>query len=151
MTAPLWTVDGIAAATRGEREGQLPRVVTGTSIDSRSVAAGEAFFAIKGDTHDGHDFAAAALGRGAALAVVARDRSNSYGGDATLIVVDDALDALGDVARAARRRSSATIVAVTGSVGKTSTKEALALALASSGETHASAAAVNNHSCLPLA
>ena len=150
MTAPLWTVDAIAAATRGERAGQLPQVVTGISIDSRTVAAGEAFFAIKGDTHDGHDFVAAALGRGAALAVVARDRSNSYGGNAPLIVVDDVLDALGDVARAARRRSSAKIVAVTGSVGKTSTKEALALALASSEETHASAASFNNHWGVPL-
>jgi len=150
MTAPLWTVDAIAAATRGERAGQLPQVVTGISIDSRTVTAGDAFFAIKGDTHDGHDFVAAALGRGAALAVVARDRSNSYGGNAPLIVVDDVLDALGDVARAARRRSAAKIVAVTGSVGKTSTKEALALALASSGETHASAASFNNHWGVPL-
>src|SRR3984893_18071169 len=110
MTAPLWTVDAIVAATRGERAAPLPQVITGISIDSRTVAAGEAFFAIKGDTHDGHDFAAAALGRGAALAVVARDRSNSYGGNAPLIVVDYVLDALGDVARAARRRSSAKIV-----------------------------------------
>src|SRR3984957_16978418 len=54
--AELWTVDAIAAATRGERAGQLPQVVTGISIDSRTVAAGQAFFAIKGDTHDGHDF-----------------------------------------------------------------------------------------------
>jgi UDP-N-acetylmuramoyl-tripeptide--D-alanyl-D-alanine ligase len=114
------------------------------------VKAGEAFFAIKGDTHEGHDFVAAALQQGAALAVVARNRSNGYGSDAPLIVVEDVLDALCDLARAARLRSSAKIVAVTGSVGKTSTKEALALALASGGEAHASAASFNNHWGVPL-
>src|SRR5262249_33775803 len=122
MTAALWMVDAIAAATRAERAGTLPQFITGISIDSRTVATGDAFFAIKGDIHDGHDFVAAALQQGAALAVVARDRRSGCG-DAPLIVVDDVLEALGDVARAARRRSPAKIVAVTGSVGKTSTKE----------------------------
>jgi len=150
MTAPLWTVAAIAAATRGERAGPLPRAITGISIDSRTVAAGEAFFAIKGDSHDGHDFVAAALKAGAALAVVARHRRDAYGNDAPLVVVDDVLAGLGDLARAARARSRATIVAVTGSVGKTSTKEALALALRSNGETHASAASFNNHWGVPL-
>jgi UDP-N-acetylmuramoyl-tripeptide--D-alanyl-D-alanine ligase len=150
MTAPLWTVDAVAAATRADRAGPLPRAIAGISIDSRTVTAGEAFFAIKGDTHDGHDFVAAALRRGAALAVVARRRRDDYGGDAPLVVVDDVLEALGDLARAARTRSAAKIVAVTGSVGKTSTKEALALALASGGETHASAASFNNHWGVPL-
>jgi len=150
MTAPLWTVEAIAAATGAERVGLLPQAVTGISIDSRTVAAGEAFFAIKGDTHDGHDFVAAALRQGAALAVVARNRRAGYGDDAPLIVVDDVLEALRGVARAARRRSAAKIVAVTGSVGKTSTKEALKLALAASGETHVSAASFNNHWGVPL-
>ncbi len=150
MTAQLWTVDAIAAATGAERSGALLHAVTGISIDSRTVAPGEAFFAIKGDTHDGHDFVAAALRQGAALAVVARNRRNSYGSDAALLVVDDVLEALRDLALAARRRSPAKIVAVTGSVGKTSTKEALALALASSGETHASKASFNNHWGVPL-
>src|SRR6266852_7346266 len=134
MTAPLWMIDSIVAATRADRAGPLPQAITGISIDSRTVTAREAFFAIKGDTHDGHDFVAAALRHGAALAVVARNRRDGYGNDAPLIVVDDVLEALREVARAARRRSAAKIVAVTGSVGKTSTKEALALALASSGE-----------------
>src|SRR5262249_40942781 len=123
---------------------------TGISIDSRTVTAGEAFFAIKGDTHDGHDFVAAALARNAGLAVVVRNRAGGYGSDAPLIVVDDVLKALRDIAHAARLRSAAKIVAVTGSVGKTSTKEALVLALASSGETHASAASFNNHWGVPL-
>jgi UDP-N-acetylmuramoyl-tripeptide--D-alanyl-D-alanine ligase len=150
MTASLWTVEAITAATGAERVGPLPPAVTGISIDSRTVAAGEAFFAIKGDTHDGHDFVTAALRQGAALAVVARRRRDEYGDDAPLLVVDDVLEALRDTARAARRRSAAKIAAVTGSVGKTSTKAALALALASSGETHASAASFNNHWGVPL-
>src|SRR5262249_60911062 len=127
MTAPLWTVDALAGATGAERVGPLPGAVTGISIDSRTVRAGEAFFAIKGDTHDGHDFVTAALRQGAALAVVAQNRRDGYGNDAPLLVVDDVLEALREVARAARRRSAAKIVAVTGSVGKTSTKAALAL------------------------
>jgi UDP-N-acetylmuramoyl-tripeptide--D-alanyl-D-alanine ligase len=150
MTVPLWTVDAIAAATGAEPVGPLPHAVTGISIDSRTAAARDVFFAIRGDTHDGHDFVAAALGRGAALAVVARNRRDGYGSDAPLLVVDDVLEALREVARAARRRSVARIVAVTGSVGKTSTKEALALALSSSGETHASTASFNNHWGVPL-
>jgi UDP-N-acetylmuramoyl-tripeptide--D-alanyl-D-alanine ligase len=156
MTAPLWTVDALAAATGAERAGPLPAVITGISIDSRTAKNGEAFFAIKGDTHDGHDFAAAALKQGAALAVVARSRLAgldlaSLGvADAPLIVVNDVLAALCDLARAARLRSAAKVVAVTGSVGKTSTKEALALALSPSGKTHASAASFNNHWGVPL-
>jgi UDP-N-acetylmuramoyl-tripeptide--D-alanyl-D-alanine ligase len=150
MTKPLWTVEAIAAAAGAERAGPLPAAVLGISIDSRTVKAGEAFFAIKGDTHDGHDFVAAALRQGAALAVVARDRRDGHGNDPPLIVVDDVLEALRQVGRAARRRSAAKIVAVTGSVGKTSTKEALALALASSGETHLSPASFNNHWGVPL-
>jgi len=150
MTAPLWTIDVIAGATGAERVGPLPQAVTGISIDSRTVRTGEVFFAIKGDTHDGHDFVAAALRQGAALAVVTRNRRDDHGSDAPLLVVDDVLEALRQVARAARQRSTGKIVAVTGSVGKTSTKEALALALASSGETHVSMASFNNHWGVPL-
>jgi UDP-N-acetylmuramoyl-tripeptide--D-alanyl-D-alanine ligase len=150
MKAPLWTVEAMVAATSAERAGPLPKAITGISIDSRTVKAGEAFFAIRGDAHDGHDFVPAALEQGAALAVVARSRLNGYGGDAPLVVVDDVLEALRQIARAARLRSPAKIVAVTGSVGKTSTKEALALALGAGGETHASAASLNNHWGVPL-
>ena len=73
MTAPLWTAQAIVEATGAERAGALPDAITGISIDSRSIKTGEAFFAIKGDTLDGHDFVAAALKAGADLAVVARD------------------------------------------------------------------------------
>ena len=132
MTA-LWTTKAIEAATRGVGAGRLPQAITGISIDSRTIAPGEAYFAIKGDVHDGHDFVAAALKAGAGLAVVAKDRRDGFGDDAPLIIVDDVLAALRDLAAAARARSAARIVAVTGSVGKTSTKESLALALRADG------------------
>jgi len=86
MTAPLWTVDAIAAATEAERVGPLPQAVTGISIDSRTVKAGEAFFAIKGDNRDGHDFGQAALDAGAGLAVVAADRAGSFPEHARLLM-----------------------------------------------------------------
>ncbi|MBV9968589.1 MAG: UDP-N-acetylmuramoylalanyl-D-glutamyl-2,6-diaminopimelate--D-alanyl-D-alanine ligase [Xanthobacteraceae bacterium] len=153
MTA-LWTTKAIEAAIRGVPVGTLPAEVAGISIDSRTIAPGEAYFAIKGDVHDGHAFVAAALASGGGHAVVARDRveglRDALGDDARLIAVDDVLAALCDLAAAARARSAAKIVAVTGSVGKTSTKEALALALGANGETHASAASFNNHWGVPL-
>ena len=155
MTGPmtaLWTTKAIEAATRGSGAGPLPDAITGISIDSRTIAPGQAYFAIKGDVHDGHDFVAAALEAGAGLAVVAKERAvgNAFGDGAPLVIVDDVLGALRDLAAAARARSAAGIVAVTGSVGKTSTKEALALALGANGETHASAASFNNHWGVPL-
>jgi UDP-N-acetylmuramoyl-tripeptide--D-alanyl-D-alanine ligase len=151
MTSPpLWTVDAMASAMRAVRTGPLPPSVPGISIDTRTVAAGEAFFAIKGDNRDGHDFVAAALGAGAGLAVIAADRGETFPADAPLLVVADVLDGLRDLARAARVRSRAKIIGVTGSVGKTGTKEALRLTLAKDGETHASVASYNNHWGVPL-
>jgi UDP-N-acetylmuramoyl-tripeptide--D-alanyl-D-alanine ligase len=147
---PLWTVEAMAAAMRAARAGALPPSIPGISIDTRTIAPGEAFFAIKGDNRDGHDFVAAALAAGAGLAVVAADRRASFPKDAPLLVVPDVLDGLRELARAARARSQARIVGVTGSVGKTGTKEALRLALARQGETHASAASYNNHWGVPL-
>jgi UDP-N-acetylmuramoyl-tripeptide--D-alanyl-D-alanine ligase len=150
MSAPLWTVDAMAAAMRAERAGALPQAIGGISIDSRSIAPGEAFFAIKGDTHDGHGFVGAALQNGAGLAVVAETRRGDLPADAPLLIVPDVLMGLADLAAAARARSHGNIVAVTGSVGKTSTKEALRLALARDGETYASVASFNNHWGVPL-
>jgi len=146
----LWTVEAMAAAMRASRAGPLPGAVRGLSIDSRSIEPGEAFFAIVGENRDGHDFVAAALDRGAALAVVSREKRGAMPPDAPLLVVPDVLAALRDLAGAARARSPARIVAVTGSVGKTGTKDALRLVLASEGETHASAASYNNHWGVPL-
>jgi UDP-N-acetylmuramoyl-tripeptide--D-alanyl-D-alanine ligase len=140
----------MAAAMRAEKSGALPADISGISIDSRSMTKGEAFFAIQGDNRDGHDFVDSALKAGAGVAVVARGQRQRFAADAPLLIVDDVLEALRDLACAARARSQAKIIAVTGSVGKTSTKEALKLALSADGETHASAASYNNHWGVPL-
>ncbi|MBV1696856.1 MAG: UDP-N-acetylmuramoylalanyl-D-glutamyl-2,6-diaminopimelate--D-alanyl-D-alanine ligase [Hyphomicrobiales bacterium] len=151
MSAPaLWTVDAMAAAMGAERQGALPAGVSGISIDSRTVGRDHAFFAIKGDHRDGHDFVPGALAAGAAVAVVAADRGVELPSGAPLLVVPDVLAALRALAAAARARTDAKVIAVTGSVGKTGTKEALRLALAKDGETHASVASYNNHWGVPL-
>ena len=147
---PLWTASAMAEAMRASVGGALPAAVSGLSIDSRSIAPGEAYFAIKGDVHDGHDFVMAALQAGAGLAVVEAAQRDRFASDAPLLVVDDVLAALVDLARAARARLDARVIAVTGSVGKTSTKEALRRLLGAQGETHASAASFNNHWGVPL-
>src|SRR5580658_6188091 len=151
MTArPLWTVDAMAAAMGAERRGAPPQSISGISIDSRTIAPGDAFFAIKGDQREGHEFVARALEANAALAVVAADRRSAMPSGAPLLLVPDVLAALRDLAAAARARTQAKVIAVTGSVGKTGTKEALRLALAKDGETHASVASYNNHWGVPL-
>jgi UDP-N-acetylmuramoyl-tripeptide--D-alanyl-D-alanine ligase len=147
---PLWTSDAMAQAMRAQVSGVLPEGVSGLSIDSRTIVAGEAYFAIKGDVHDGHDFVAAALKAGAALAVVETAQRHKFAADAPLLIVDDALAALVALAVAARARLDAQVIAVTGSVGKTSTKEALRRVLGAQGPTHASAASFNNHWGVPL-
>jgi UDP-N-acetylmuramoyl-tripeptide--D-alanyl-D-alanine ligase len=146
----LWSSDTMRTAMHAEINGVLPQAVTGLSIDSRSLAPGEAYFAIKGAVHDGHDFVAAALKAGAALAVVEKAQVGKFASDAPLLVVDDVLAALVDLAHASRARLRAQVIAVTGSVGKTSTKEALLHVLSAQGQTHASAASFNNHWGVPL-
>ncbi|MGH6717559.1 MAG: Mur ligase family protein, partial [Bradyrhizobium sp.] len=148
--APLWTTRAMAEAIGGSRRGALPDRVTGLSIDSRTIKPGEAYFAIKGEVHDGHDFVGAALQAGAALAVIAVGQRGKLASDAPLLVVDDVLKSLSDLARAARARFKGQVIAVTGSVGKTSTKEALRHVLSAQGMTHASAASFNNHWGVPL-
>ena len=150
MSEPLWSLDTMAAAMKAERAGNLPRDVPGLSIDTRTIKPGEAFFAIQGENRDGHEFVEAALQAGAGLAVVARRRMAAMPQGAPLLIADDALAGLNDLAKASRARSQAKIVAVTGSVGKTGTKEALRLVLGRQGETHASAASYNNHWGVPL-
>jgi UDP-N-acetylmuramoyl-tripeptide--D-alanyl-D-alanine ligase len=150
MSAPLWTSGDMAAAMRAAARGALPEAVTGLSIDSRTILPGEAYFAIKGDVHDGHDFVEAALNAGAALAVVESAQRDKFSANAPLLVVDDVLAGLVDLAHASRARLGAQVIAVTGSVGKTSTKEALRRVLVPQGETHASAASFNNHWGVPL-
>lgn len=146
---PLWTLDAMASAMGAERQGPLPAGVSGLSIDTRTVLPGEAFFALK-DVRDGHDFVEAALKAGAGLAVIAAEKRAIFPKDAPLLIVRDVLEALTALARAARARNQGRFIGVTGSVGKTGTKEALRLALSRDGETHASAASYNNHWGVPL-
>jgi UDP-N-acetylmuramoyl-tripeptide--D-alanyl-D-alanine ligase len=148
--APLWTAAAMAEAMRAATSGALPEAVTGLSIDSRTIAPGEAYFAIMGDVHDGHDFVAAALKAGAALAVVEAAQRDKFASDAPLLVVDDVLAGLVALAYAARARLNAQVIAITGSVGKTSTKEALLGVLSAQGPTHASTKSFNNHWGVPL-
>jgi UDP-N-acetylmuramoyl-tripeptide--D-alanyl-D-alanine ligase len=150
MSIALWTSAAVAEAMRAAVQGVLPQAVSGLSIDSRTIAPGEAYFAIKGDVHDGHAFVGAALKAGAALAVVERAQRDKFAADAPLLVVDDVLAGLVDLAHAARARLGGQVIAVTGSVGKTSTKEALRRVLGAQGQTHASAASFNNHWGVPL-
>ena len=149
-SSPLWTLDAMTAAMRAQPQGALPAIISGISIDTRTIVPGEAFFAIQGENRDGHDFVAAALKAGAGLAVVAAGKRAAMPNDAPLLIVPDVLDGLRDLARAARARLTGKVIGVTGSVGKTSTKEALRLALSRDGETHASVASYNNHWGVPL-
>lgn len=148
--SPLWTSHAMAQAMRASVSGALPEAVTGLSIDSRTIAHGEAYFAIKGDLHDGHDFVAAALKAGAALAVVEKAQRDKFAPDAPLLVVEDVLAGLVELGLASRARLNAQVIAITGSVGKTSTKEALRQVLGAQGPTHASVASFNNHWGVPL-
>jgi UDP-N-acetylmuramoyl-tripeptide--D-alanyl-D-alanine ligase len=149
MSTPLWTKDEIAAATGG-RIGAGFEQASGASIDTRTLKDGDLFFAVTGDARDGHEFVRSALENGASAAVVAEARAGDFADSDRLIVVPDVLAAMTHLGRAARARSSAKIVAVTGSVGKTGTKEALRLALSSQGKVHASVASYNNHWGVPL-
>ena len=150
MPNNLWTLDALKNACQGEVRGVPAPVFGGVSIDSRSVAKGDIFVAIKGDKMDGHDFVPGAIANGAGIAIVSRV-SGEWAKDLPLLIVkDDPLHALERMGRAARARSHSKIIAVTGSVGKTSTKEMLRIALSASAETHASAASFNNHWGVPL-
>jgi UDP-N-acetylmuramoyl-tripeptide--D-alanyl-D-alanine ligase len=152
MTArltPLWTPAELAAAVRGAAFGRASEQIAGISIDSRTVGADEAFLAIVGPNFDGHDYVGGALARGAGLAIVAR-RPDGLDAEAPLVLVDDTQAALERLGAAARARAKARIVAVTGSVGKTSTKEALAHCLARQGRTHWATGSFNNQWGVPL-
>lgn len=146
--ADLWTVEALVEATGGRTTGPVTRALNGVSIDTRTLEPGDLFVAIKGETHDGHAFVAKAFEAGAGLAIVRRGAVEPEAGP--LLEVGDPLTALEAIGRTARARTSARIVAVTGSVGKTGTKEALRLALGKDGPVHASAASYNNHWGVPL-
>ncbi|WP_424939606.1 UDP-N-acetylmuramoyl-tripeptide--D-alanyl-D-alanine ligase [Aliiroseovarius sp. S253] len=142
----LWTAKEAAAATGGEAHGTWS--VSGVSIDTRTIEAGDLFVALKA-ARDGHEFVAQALEKGAGAALVSHV-PDGVSSDAPLLIVDDVLSALEDLGRAARARTKARVVAVTGSVGKTSTKEMLRAVLERQGKTHAAEASYNNHWGVPL-
>jgi UDP-N-acetylmuramoyl-tripeptide--D-alanyl-D-alanine ligase len=146
MTPPLFTLDAILAATGGRTAGVSATEINSISIDSRELGPDGLFVAIKGDRFDGHDFVDTAIANGAAAALVTDGKSVGEG----RVVVADALGGLRDIARAARARSRAFIVGVTGSVGKTTTKEAIRTVLETAGETHYSIKSFNNHWGVPL-
>jgi UDP-N-acetylmuramoyl-tripeptide--D-alanyl-D-alanine ligase len=146
---PLWTPAELIGAVAGAVAGRDPDPVTGVSIDTRTLEPGDLFVALVGPRDDGHTHVAAALARGAASAIVAH-RPPDLAADARLVLVKDTQTALEDLGDAARRRGTARILAVTGSVGKTGTKEMLAAALAPLGATHRSVASYNNHWGVPL-
>jgi UDP-N-acetylmuramoyl-tripeptide--D-alanyl-D-alanine ligase len=139
----LWTAAEAEAATLGKAGKNF--AVTGISIDTRSLKAGDLFVALKG-TRDGHEFVDAAFAAKAGAAMVNREVSAS----GALLTVADTQRGLEDLARASRARSNAKIIAVTGSAGKTTTKEMLRLCFDALGRTHASAASYNNHWGVPL-
>lgn len=150
MSEFLWSGLGLVAPLLARVDGLVPEGVTGVSIDSRSLAAGELFFAILGDNSDGHDYVGAAFSRGAAACVVDEAHADRLKGLGPLYIVDDTLRAMERLGRAARARTKARVIAVTGSVGKTSTKEMLRKVLGDAGKTHASAKSFNNHWGVPL-
>jgi UDP-N-acetylmuramoyl-tripeptide--D-alanyl-D-alanine ligase len=143
---PLWTSDDAIAATGGTAT--RPFTATGVSIDTRTLAAGDLFVALQA-ARDGHEFVAQALENGAAAALVSHRPAN-LPEDAPLLIVPDVLAALEALGRAARARTGARVVAVTGSVGKTSTKEMLRAMCSGQGRTHAAVASYNNHWGVPL-
>jgi UDP-N-acetylmuramoyl-tripeptide--D-alanyl-D-alanine ligase len=143
----LWTAEEAARATGGKLINGDKWNVNGVSIDTRTLEPGDLFVALK-DVRDGHDFLAQAYVSGAAAALISdADKAEGMG---PALVVPDVLDGLRKLGEAARERSAAKRVAVTGSVGKTSTKEALAVCLSASGQTHRSVKSYNNHWGVPL-
>jgi UDP-N-acetylmuramoyl-tripeptide--D-alanyl-D-alanine ligase len=147
MMEALWTAAEAARATGGNLQGDWQ--AGGVSIDSRTLAPGDLFIALVGPKFDGHNYVADALAKGAGAAMVARI-PEGVAADAPLLVVRDTMAALEDLGRAARARSQAAIVGVTGSVGKTGTKEALRRAFERQGTAFASAGSLNNQWGVPL-
>lgn len=142
MSKAVWTSKDAAAATGGKAVGDWE--VSGLSIDTRSLKSGDLFIPLK-DVRDGHEFIAQA--RSAGAGAVTSERADE---DAPALIVDDALQAMRDLAIAARKRSPAFRVAITGSVGKTSLKEAVATIFESAGAAHKSLKSFNNHWGVPL-
>ena len=148
MTATaLWTAAEAVNATGGHCDGDW--AASGISIDTRTCRPGDLFVALAGPNFDGHDFIEAAVQAGA-VAVMAHRAPKDEKPGVPLLMVEDTLAALTALGAAGRARSEARLIAVTGSVGKTGTKEALRACLSAQGETAASVASFNNHWGVPL-
>lgn len=146
--APLWRADALAPVMGGRLSGPV-RDVTSVSIDTRTLESGALFCAIKGE-RDGHDFVVAALQKGSAAALVDEAHAAQFAADAPLVIVPDVLVALEKLGRSRRADMRGPVIAVTGSVGKTTTKEMLRTVFSRLGQTHASVASYNNHWGVPL-
>ncbi len=146
---PLWKGPDLISALGAQLVGQMPLIIEGASIDTRTIVPGDVFFALI-DTRDGHDFVEAAFAQGAVLAVVDKSHAPALTGKGPLAVVDDVLRAMERAGIARRAALHAGVVAVTGSVGKTGTKEALKHVLSRQGETMAPVGSYNNHWGVPL-
>jgi len=148
---PLWTPLGLISALNARVSSHVPKVpAMGISIDTRTLNENDLFFAIQGENSDGHSYVASAFEKGAMAAVVDEAHIESLKHLGPLYVVADVLQALENLGQASRERSPARVIGVTGSVGKTSTKEALRIVLGQGGQVHASVASYNNHWGVPL-
>ncbi len=145
----LWTAEELVPASHGALHGTISRAINGVSIDTRTIAAGDLFVALAG-VRDGHEFVGQAFEKGAAAALVSNDKAAALAHFGPVIAVPDVLKALEFIGVMSRARSKARIGAITGSVGKTSTKEALRHVLSRQAKTHASVASYNNHFGVPL-
>ena len=149
MSAPLWTCDDLALACNGAlfNPSVIGAPIFGIEIDSRNCSGGDLFIALTGDKRDGHDFLVKAANAGATACLVSRPRGDL---SAIQIIVDDTLEGLARLATAGRSRFKGRMIGITGSVGKTGTKDMLAHTLANFGKTHASKQSYNNHIGVPI-
>ena len=147
MKLPLWRV---AEFIEASRKFDSEQVASGYSIDSRTIQPGDLFFAVKGERLDGHDFAAGALKSGAVAAVIAQDQAQRFAGESRILIVNDTLAALQRLGAAVRRLWGKRLIGVTGSAGKTTTKDVIAHLLTSRFRVLKSLGNLNNHFGLPL-
>jgi UDP-N-acetylmuramoyl-tripeptide--D-alanyl-D-alanine ligase len=143
MKLALSKVAEFAYAGAGEFDPQA--IAVGYSIDSRTIHPGELFFAVTGEKMDGHDFVKRALDKGAVAAVISREKLSGFDSPQHLIPVQDTLEALQSLAKAVRKLWAHPVVGVTGSAGKTTTKEAIAQVLSTKFQVHKSEGNFNNH------
>ena len=149
MSAPLWTCDDLILACNGALfdPSLAAGPISGIKIDSRKCGDGDLFVALAGDQQDGHDFLVKAAHAGATACLVSRPQNNL---STIQIVVDDTLAGLAQLGAAGRNRFGGSMIGITGSVGKTGTKDMLSHILTNFGKTHASKRSYNNHVGVPI-